>query len=164
MTPRLTVDVTIAADDWRRMLPDAEAAVRGAAEAAWRSLDPAGPAEVSVLLTDDETVRQLNARHRGIDRPTNVLSFALGETAPGPGQPSMLGDVVLAAGVVAREAAAQGKPAARHISHLVVHGMLHLLGYDHETDSQAETMEALELRVLAGLGFPNPYLNHEAAE
>jgi probable rRNA maturation factor len=76
----------------------------------------------------------------------------------------MLGDVVLADGVVAREAKDQGKPVPAHVSHLVVHGVLHLLGYDHEADSDAETMEALEVRTLAGLGFPNPYRCREAAE
>jgi probable rRNA maturation factor len=164
MTAPLTVDVTVSAGAWSRLLPDAEAVVRAAAEAAWRL--PAagdGAAEVSVLLADDETVQALNLRHRGLDRPTNVLSFPIGASA-GAGLPRMLGDVVLADGVVAREAKDQGKPVQAHVSHLVVHGVLHLLGYDHEADSDAETMEALEVRTLAGLGFPNPYRCREAAE
>jgi probable rRNA maturation factor len=164
MTAPLTVDVSVSAGAWSRLLPDAEAVVRAAAEAAWRL--PAagdGAAEVSVLLADDETVQALNLRHRGLDRPTNVLSFPIGASA-GAGLPRMLGDVVLADGVVAREAKDQGKPVQAHVSHLVVHGVLHLLGYDHEADSDAETMEALEVRTLAGLGFPNPYRCREAAE
>jgi probable rRNA maturation factor len=164
MTPALTVDVTIAADAWLRALPDAEAAVRAAAEAAWASSGAAGnAAEDSVLLANDETVRALNRRHRGIDRPTNVLSFPIG-TAPAGGLPRMLGDVVLADGVLLREARDQGKTALEHLSHLVVHGVLHLLGYDHEADPEADTMEALEVRALATLGIPNPYRHREAAE
>ena len=163
MTLPLTVDVTVSAAAWRRLLPDAEAVVRAAAEAAWRAPgNEGGAAEVSVLLADDETVRALNRRHRGIDRPTNVLSFPIG-TAPG-GQPRMLGDVVLADGVVLREAEEQGKSVPAHVTHLVVHGVLHLLGYDHEASPDAETMEALEVRTLAGLGIPNPYDCCEAAE
>jgi probable rRNA maturation factor len=165
MTAPLTVDITIADDAWHGLLPDAEAVVRAAAEAAWRLLAPAGAvAEVSILLTDDETVSRLNERHRGLDRPTNVLSFPIGAAVPAGDQPTMLGDVVLASGVVAREAAAQEKAVAAHLSHLVVHGVLHLLGYDHETDPEAETMEALEVQTLAGLGLPNPYCYREAAE
>ena len=114
------------------------------------------------MAFDDETVRALNRRHRGIDRPTNVLSFPIG-TAPG-GEPCMLGDVVLAAGVVLREAEEQGKSVPAHVTHLVVHGVLHLLGYDHEAGPDAETMEALEVQTLAGLGIPNPYDCREAAE
>lgn len=170
MTLPLTVDVTVSAAAWRRLLPDAEAVVRAAAEAAWRApgtgesgaVGAEVEAEVSILLADDETVRALNRRHRGIDRPTNVLSFPIG-TAPG-GQPRMLGDVVLADGVVLREAEEQGKSVPAHVTHLVVHGVLHLLGYDHEAGPDAETMEALEVRTLAGLGIPNPYDCREAAE
>jgi probable rRNA maturation factor len=165
MTAPLTVDITIETKEWQRLLPDAEAVARRAAEAAWRSLGPTGAAaEISILLADDETVRQLNKRHRRLDRPTNVLSFPLDTASPAGGPPTMLGDVVLASGVVAREAATQGKAVGAHLSHLVVHGVLHLLGYDHETDPEAETMEALEVRTLAGLGVPNPYRYREAAE
>ena len=165
MTAALTVDVTVAAGAWRSLAADLERLVAAAAEAAWAA-EPArgaeGPAEVSVLLADDETVRALNRRHRGIDRPTNVLSFPIGAAAGG-GQPRMLGDVVLADGVVLREAEAQGKTVPEHLSHLVVHGVLHLLGYDHEAEPDAETMESLEVRTLAGLGIPNPYRSREAA-
>ena len=166
MTASLTVDVTVSAGAWQRLLPDAGAIARTAAEAAWRSLGATGPggaAEVSILLADDETVQALNRRHRDVDRPTNVLSFAIGAAPEGP-LPRMLGDVVLADGVVVREAEAQGKSVSAHLSHLVVHGVLHLLGYDHEADPEAETMEALEVRALAGLGIADPYRCREAAE
>jgi len=102
-------------------------------------------------------IRELNAGWRGKDKPTNVLSFpAVPETREGP-LPPMLGDIVLAAGTVAREAALEGKPVENHITHLVVHGLLHLLGYDHETDMQAEEMEAVERAALARLAIPDPY-------
>lgn len=132
---------------WTAALPEAEALARAAAEAA----APDG-AELTVLLTDDATVRDLNARFRGRDRPTNVLSF--------PAAPSAaphLGDIALAYGVCAAEAVEQGKPLADHLRHLVVHGVLHLQGHDHETEPEAEAMEALERTLLAGLGVPDPY-------
>lgn len=110
----------------------------------------AGP--VVILLTDDETVRGLNARFRGQDKPTNVLSFPAPE---GPGAP--LGDIALAFGVCAAEARNQGKPLADHLRHLVIHGVLHLMGWDHETDDEAEAMEALERGLLAALGVADPY-------
>ena len=118
-----------------------------------RSLEP-GP--VTLLLTDDDTVRDLNARFRGKDHATNVLSFP---AAPQPGLPGPqpLGDLALAFGVCAAEAAAQGKTLADHLRHLVVHGVLHLLGHDHEDDAEAEAMEALEREILAGLGVADPY-------
>jgi probable rRNA maturation factor len=107
---------------------------------------------VTVLLTDDAAVRELNANFRGKDAATNVLSF------PAPTNPeNHLGDVALAFGVCAREAAEQGKPLAHHLQHLTVHGVLHLLGYDHMRDDEAEAMEGLERAVLAGLGVPDPY-------
>nr|WP_309604462.1 rRNA maturation RNase YbeY [Phenylobacterium sp.] len=107
---------------------------------------------VTILLTDDETVRDLNARFRGQDRPTNVLSF------PAPANPErFLGDVALAHGVCAREAADQGKSLAHHLQHLVAHGVLHLLGYDHIRDDEAAAMEGLERAILAGLGIADPY-------
>ena len=107
---------------------------------------------VTILLTDDDSVRDLNARFRGKDYATNVLSF------PAPQNPEgHLGDIALAVGVCAREAAEQGKPHVHHLQHLVAHGVLHLLGYDHETDAEAEHMEGLERVILAGLGVPDPY-------
>lgn len=105
-----------------------------------------------VLLTDDDSVRNLNARFRDKDAPTNVLSFPAPENAEGH-----LGDIALAYGVCAREAREQGKPLAHHLQHLVAHGVLHLLGYDHMSDDEAEAMEGLERVVLAGLGVPDPY-------
>lgn len=155
----LTVDVSVAAPEWREMIPDVVTVVRDAAAAAWRAAANGRPvaSELSVLLAGDETVRRLNAQHRGADRPTNVLSFPIGGDACGDGTPAMLGDVVLASGVVAREARAQGKAVAAHLRHLVVHGVLHLLGYDHESGPDAERMERLEVTILAELGVPDPY-------
>ncbi len=108
--------------------------------------------DVTVLLANDEAVKDLNDRFRAKSAPTNVLSFP----APATAAPH-LGDIVLAYGVCAREALAQGKPLSHHLMHLTAHGVLHLLGYDHETDADAEGMEALEREILAGLGVPDPY-------
>ena len=144
----------------------AEEAVR-AAIAASRSrglLDSSATAEVSVKLTDDAEVRRLNKSWRGKDRPTNVLSFPmLDEGAPlgEPGGDLLLGDIVLAHGVCAREAGEKGVSVADHARHLVVHGMLHLLGYDHERgEAEAEAMEEIERRALASLGVADPYEIH----
>ncbi len=107
---------------------------------------------ITLLLTDASTVRELNARFRGRDAATNVLSF--------PAAPSAaphLGDVALAFGVCADEARAQGKPLAHHLQHLVAHGVLHLLGWDHQDEAEAEAMEATERAILAALGVPDPY-------
>lgn len=113
-------------------------------------------AEISLSVVDAEEGRELNGQWRGKDYATNVLSFALNEGEPVPGMP-LCGDLVLCAGVVEREAAEQGKPLAAHYAHLTVHGMLHLQGFDHEDDQEADTMEALETRILARLGFADPY-------
>jgi len=116
-----------------------------------------GASELSIVFTDDAHVRALNSGWRGKDRPTNVLSFPAFPHGKRGALPPLLGDVVLAAETVAREAAAEGKPLAHHITHLIVHGILHLIGYDHETDAEAEEMEGLERRILAGLDIPDPY-------
>ncbi len=119
-----------------------------------------GPAELSVVLADDALVHRLNREYRGKDRPTNVLSFALTEAEdpePGDEAPILLGDVILAWETVAREAAEQQKTPSDHMTHLVVHGVLHLLGYDHESDDEAEEMEQLEVQVLESLGIADPY-------
>jgi probable rRNA maturation factor len=117
--------------------------------------------EIDLTLSSDEVVRRLNHDWRGKDKPTNVLSFPgidaaalarLPQAAPCP-----LGDVILALATCEREAVEQGKPLAAHAQHLVVHGVLHLLGYDHEDEAQAQEMEGLERQVLAGLGIPDPY-------
>jgi probable rRNA maturation factor len=145
------IDIEIEDPAWAEALPDAEALTRAAAEAALAAEGADGEG-VTLLLTDDATVRELNARFRDKDAATNVLSF------PAPHNPERhLGDVALAFGVCAREAGQQGKPLGNHLQHLVAHGVLHLLGYDHMTDAEAEAMEGLERAVLAGLGVPDPY-------
>jgi probable rRNA maturation factor len=114
---------------------------------------------LAVLLTDDASIRRLNAQWRHIDKPTNVLSFP-----PAPGQQgpvASLGDIAIAYETTAREAGEEGKPFANHLAHLAVHGFLHLLGHDHETDAAAEQMEGLERAILARLGVSDPYLTHE---
>jgi probable rRNA maturation factor len=141
------IDIEVEDLAWSAALPEPEAVVLPAAEAA---LDARGG--VTILLTDDDSVAALNERFRGKAGPTNVLSF------PAPDNPEdHLGDIALAYGVCAREAAEQDKPLAHHLQHLVAHGVLHLLGYDHLTEAEAEEMEALERRILAGLGVPDPY-------
>jgi probable rRNA maturation factor len=146
------IDLDVEDAAWTAALPDTQALALAAAEATLASEGAVGEG-LSLLLTDDAAVRELNRRFRQQDKPTNVLSF------PAPQNPErFLGDIALAFGVCAREAQDQGKPLAHHLQHLVAHGVLHLLGYDHETDAQADEMEGLERAVLAGLGIPDPYL------
>lgn len=157
-----TVAVALRAPDWLRGSPDIEAAVRQAALNALAAGAPGLVApegvEVSVVLADDATVRALNRDYRGHDRSTNVLAFpqgaALSEQVAGP---VLLGDVVLAYETVRREAAAQGKTIPDHTRHLVVHGLLHLLGFDHDTEGAAIDMERRETAILAALGIADPY-------
>lgn len=147
------IHIEVEDEAWSRALPDLEALVNQAAGAALK----AGGAglesnEITILLTDDAAVADLNDRFRDRQGPTNVLSFPAPESAL-----PHLGDVALAHGVCAREAAEQGKPLAHHLSHLVAHGVLHLLGWDHQTDDEGEAMERLEREILAGLDIPDPY-------
>ncbi|WP_295190852.1 rRNA maturation RNase YbeY [uncultured Brevundimonas sp.] len=143
------IEIEVEAEAWTGALPDAEAVVERAALAALDAVQ----GDIVVLLTDDAAVRELNGRFRDKDRPTNVLSFPAPENAF-----PHLGDIVLAYGVCATEAEAQGKTLADHLSHLVVHGVLHLLGRDHEDDAEAEEMEAEEREILAQIGVADPYL------
>jgi probable rRNA maturation factor len=145
------IDIEVEDEAWRQALPDVEALVERAVAAALAEAEE-GADGVVVLLASDEAVRELNAQFRGQDKATNVLSF------PAPPNPEgHLGDIALAYGVCAREAEAQGKRIADHLQHLVAHGALHLLGYDHTDDADAERMEGLERVILAGLGVADPY-------
>lgn len=151
------IDVEIEDDAWLDALPGAATLARDAAQAA---LDASGrlPAVaadyglVTVLLTDDEAVAELNGEYRRKAGPTNVLSFPAAQNPEG-----FLGDVALAYGVCVREAGEQGKTLAHHLQHLVAHGVLHLVGYDHMSEDEAVEMEGLERRLLAALGVPDPY-------
>ncbi len=155
------VAVLIEAPEWSRRLTTAAALARRAVREALSAEPPSGPVELSVVLTDDRAVRRLNRDWRGQDKPTNVLSFPMRDGASAPrlpsGVPAPLGDVVVACGVAAAEAAAQGKTLRAHLAHLVVHGVLHLLGHDHEADAEAERMEALEAKILRRMGIADPY-------
>jgi probable rRNA maturation factor len=153
-----TVAIVVAAPEWRRRLRGAPVIARRAAHAALGTARTRRLGELAVVLADDRLSRQLNRTWRGKNKPTNVLSFpaADGEARP-KGAPRLLGDVILAGGVVAAEAEAQGKRLSAHLTHLVVHGVLHLLGHDHERDRDAQRMEALEIRILRTLGIANPY-------
>mgnify|MGYP001160627362 FL=1 len=154
----LDIDLTVEAGEWPPHERLAELVDRAAAAVfAEIGAGGGGRSELSVVFCDDAAIRKLNAGWRGKDKPTNVLSFPAFPAAPGEKLPPMLGDIVLAAETVAREAALEGKPLANHISHLVVHGLLHLLGYDHETDAQAQEMEAVERAALGRLAIPDPY-------
>ena len=146
------IDVEIDDPAWTDALPNVAEITRAAAEAALRAALPALEGDVVIMLADDAAVRDLNSRFRDKPEATNVLSFP---AAPNPHD--HLGDIALAFGVCAAEAKAQGKTLADHLRHLTAHGVLHLLGYDHQIDSEAEAMEALERRILAGLGVADPY-------
>ena len=142
------IEVEIEDAAWTSALPDAAAVAERAATAALGTVE----GDVVVLLTDDAAVQDLNARFRDRDRPTNVLSFPAADSAA-----PHLGDLVLAFGVCAAEAAAQDKTLADHLSHLTVHGVLHLLGRDHVAEAEAEAMESEERSILATLGVADPY-------
>lgn len=136
-----------------------ETHARAAVEAALAGSDPDNEdCDVAVLFTDDDAIAAINAEWRGQGKPTNVLSFPTPADLPVPqGEARPLGDIVLAHGVIAREAIEQGKSLRDHTVHLIVHGTLHLLGFDHETDDDAREMEALETSILKGLGVSDPY-------
>lgn len=162
MTPR--VEFVASSPRWRTALPARKLAretIAVAAEESGVALTPG--AELCVHLGDDEHIRALNARWRGLDKPTNVLSFPAVDPAR-LAKARLLGDVVLAFETLAREAADDGKPLADHYRHLVAHGFLHLLGFDHEREADAERMEAIETRILARLGVADPYRADEAAD
>lgn len=153
------VDILIEAEGWSG-IENLEAIIRRAVDAALAAEGRSGAA-ISLMLGDDAAIRTLNASFRGKDKATNVLSFPA-PAMPGDPEPA-LGDIALAYETCAREAEEEGKALADHLTHLVVHGTLHLLGHDHETEAEAEAMEALEIRVLAGLGIADPYAMSEPA-
>lgn len=150
------IDIFVEAGDWPA---EAELTrlVDRAVAAAFAETGAAGVSELSVVFSDDAHIRTLNAEWRGKDKPTNVLSFPAFPFPKGGKLPPMLGDIVLASETVASEAALEDKPLENHITHLVIHGLLHLLGHDHETDAEAEEMEAIERAALARLAIPDPY-------
>src|SRR5258706_10803110 len=165
-------EVLVVADCWQTE-PDAEAVIHRAIATAAETVNAGlstglhtslGEAELAVMLTDDTGIRTLNCNWRGIDKPTNVLSFPAlqPERAPKPGDaPRMLGDIAIAYETMRREADEEQKPFDHHLSHLAVHGFLHLIGYDHENDADAEAMESLETEILAQLGIPDPYADRD---
>ncbi len=164
---RIEVDLALETPAWLVDLPQAEALARRAAVAALDRACPGPPLALAVVLADDDRLHDLNRTWRGVDRPTNVLAFPSEErrvgippsATPGApdGTPIELGDVVIARTTMCREAAENGCTLEQHVGHLVVHGTLHLLGYDHEDEDEALIMEALEREVLAMLGIPDPY-------
>ncbi len=162
----MTVKVSLRVDEkaWKDALPDYKALVEKAARAAWKAGNigdyalPVKKAEVSVLLTDDRTIHTLNKEYRGVDKPTNVLSFAALDDEDEPiVDLLLLGDIAVAFETTAREAQEQNKTLAEHFFHLIVHGVLHLIGYDHVEDADAEEMEALETRIMTDNDMADPY-------
>ncbi|HEY0223055.1 MAG TPA: rRNA maturation RNase YbeY [Pseudolabrys sp.] len=148
------VDIQVASPLWRAQ-PHAEQTVRAAIAAAAAALSTMD-GEVSVVLTDDAAIRSLNRDWRNIDKPTNVLSFPAAKIAGGG--IAMLGDIVIAYETLERECIDESRDFPHHLAHLTVHGFLHLAGYDHQNDAEADDMEALERRIMASLQMPDPYL------
>jgi len=148
----LKIDLVVESERWKEAKEAAAIAQRAVIEAAAMLSTPSS--ELAIVLTDDSAIRLLNRTWRGVDAATNVLSFP---TQDAGGQPPLIGDVVLAYETIAREARAERKPFAHHLAHLVVHGFLHLLGYDHRSRREAEAMEQVERDVLRRLAIPNPY-------
>ena len=156
------ITLLIAHDAWKT-IGGIEPAVLRAYSAAVSKVPAVAGGEVTILLTSDDAVAALNARYRGRDVATNVLSFptpALPSALAAAGEPLPLGDIAIAYETVMREAAREAKPPILHLAHLTVHGLLHLAGFDHETDAEAELMEAVERDVLASIGIPDPYLSN----
>ena len=157
-------EVLVVAECWQSE-PNSEAVIQRAVAAAAAIVGAElGEAELAVMLTDDSGIRTLNNNWRGIDKPTNVLSFPALPPSGGSGPddaPRMLGDIAIAYQTTRAEADDEQKPFDHHLSHLAVHGFLHLIGYDHENDDDAEAMESLETEILAQLGIPDPYADRD---
>lgn len=154
----LNLIVEVEAGDWPAS-DELQALARRAVDACFSKLDVSPPrqCELGLTFTDDAHIAALNAEWRSKQGPTNVLSFPVVEMRPGDALPPMLGDIAIAFETVSREAQEQGKPFIDHLTHLIVHGLLHLLGYDHIEDDEAEAMESLERRILRHLAIPDPY-------
>jgi probable rRNA maturation factor len=166
VVPRISVAVTVLDPDWPRAVPAVEDLARRAATAAVAAAAISGAAgaaislrdaEISLVLADDATLRRHNRDYRNIDRPTNVLAFTAEAPGSEPEGPLLLGDVLLARETLVREAGEQGKQTADHLCHLVVHGVLHLLGQDHQSEAEAQVMERLEVAAFDRLGVADPY-------
>lgn len=161
----LSIDVMVQSPLWKRQ-PRAAATIRKAIRTA--AIVASTPrVELAIVLTHDSAIRALNRDWRGLDAPTNVLSFpaqpARGRKPARQAQSVHLGDIVIAYQTMAREAKIEDKPFRHHLAHLAIHGYLHLLGYDHENDRDARTMERMEVKILARLAVPNPYAARDAA-
>ena len=149
----MNLDISIDDRGWR-VIPN----LRKLARTAVLAVLPDDDVAIGLLFTSDARIAEINGQWRGKASPTNVLSFPVSVALPVPeGEPRPLGDIALAYGVVSREALAQKKPVSHHVTHLIVHGVLHLLGYDHEKEDEAGAMEAREIMILAELGMENPY-------
>lgn len=165
MSPTDNLDILIDEPGWTAVLADVELLCHSAVAAVLAAAPPGHrTAGVSVLLTNDATMRRLNRTYRAVDAPTNVLSFEHVEPSvsrPGAvdAPPAFLGDIAIGLEIAVSEARAAEKPLADHFRHLLVHGMLHLLGYDHRDDADGDIMERLEVSVLDDLGVPDPYLS-----
>ena len=159
----LTVALSIETEAWETAGLGDAAAIEAMATATFVAvaarlrLPEALTTEIALTLADDETVKAANAQWRGKDKPTNILSFPMAELAPGAAPGRLAGDLLVAFETVLREANEEEKPIPDHLRHLLVHGFLHLLGFDHIEDDEAETMEALEVDILAGFSIADPY-------
>jgi len=150
-----SVEIQVESPQWGAE-PRAEETVRAAIAAVADMLSTAG-GEVSIVLTGDSDMQELNRTWRGIDKPTNVLSFP----APSPRVGDMLGDIVISYETLKRECGDEGRIFLHHLAHLAVHGFLHLIGYDHNTDAEADAMEALESKIMTRMQMPDPYLGRD---
>ena len=160
----LTLSIAIEYPGWTAQIPDIESlahdCVNVSLASAGEMLAPDRPVEIGLLLADDATLRALNRQFRHRDKPTNVLSFPSPPRRQETAIPMILGDIAVSFQTVAAEAARDGKTLRDHARHMIVHGVLHLLGHDHEADNEAEIMETLETRILAGFGVRDPYIIH----
>jgi probable rRNA maturation factor len=156
---KLKIDVLIDSGHWKKAGTIRQLVRRAIGEAA--AVQSTSGSELAIVLTDDSAIRQLNRLWRGVDAPTNVLSFPAA-TKQDADEPAHLGDIVLAYETIAREAGDESKPLAHHVAHLVVHGYLHLLGFDHERNADAEEMEQTERKILRRLAIPDPYRHNTA--
>ena len=156
----MEIGITIRHTAWRTALPEARRVTRKAALAALALTSKPEARELAIVLADDTLVRALNKDYRDVDKATNVLAFRYADCEPSPALASdeALGDVVVALETARCEAETAGRSLQQHLSHLVIHGVLHLLGYDHSNDADAEKMEELEIQALASIGISNPYV------